>query len=394
MSNTSAVIQLLRSQQHTFLHPTDDLNTSLLSLGKQYLDPLASSVSEAQLARQKEHRNNRKRKLHSIEDNPESYLRIQQVYTEGFGVEQIWQQAKRVLDAANYEVQRRLPLSQAGALGGDELGSAKKRRTAPVEDEDVEEVELSEPEDDSLGEEGVDWEFDGVDDDDDAELGENVGEDDSSISDADLPHGKDDVKKREQKPAKDKHGLNDEFFSIDDFNKNTEFLEGVDLRGADDGAASDEEDVDWDADPLAEGAQVGLGKPKRQTSSSEPVDSVASENEDGPTFGDADLDAPDSNEEDEDENTHMDNNTMSGLSNTNDIMYNDFFAPPGGSKLRKKTLKGQGRREPSRNFIPSKNRKAGKGAFKTKHAFTSKARTVPGSSKAKFRAPSKARPGK
>ena len=50
---------------------------------------------------------------------------------------------------------------------------------------------------------------------------------------------------------KDKHGLNDGFFSIDQFNKQSQFLEQVDARGdSDDGAASDEEDIDWTTDPL------------------------------------------------------------------------------------------------------------------------------------------------
>ena len=52
--------------------------------------------------------------------------------------------------------------------------------------------------------------------------------------------------------VKDRFGLNDGFFSIDDFNKQSQFLEDQDARGdPNDGAASDEEDIDWEGDPLA-----------------------------------------------------------------------------------------------------------------------------------------------
>ena len=61
----------------------------------------------------------------------------------------------------------------------------------------------------------------------------------------------DDVEEQRGVLKKDKFGLNDGFFSIDDFNKQTQFLENQDARGdPNDGAASDEEDIDWEADPM------------------------------------------------------------------------------------------------------------------------------------------------
>ena len=119
----------------------------------------------------------------------------------------------------------------------------------------------------------------------------------------------------------DKNGLNDGFFSIDDFNRQSEFLEQRDARGdPDDGAASDEEDIDWDADPVA----LSIPTKGFQDKEAEEAD-VSEDEEDGPTFGDADLNGEDLSEGDIDIEADMDD---IGPDNTNDIKYADFFAPP------------------------------------------------------------------
>ena len=120
----------------------------------------------------------------------------------------------------------------------------------------------------------------------------------------------------------DKHGLNDGFFSIDDFNRQSEFLEQQDARGENDGAASDEEDVDWDVDPLAATSSNTIGRVLQDEAVEESEDG-----EDGPTFGDVDLKAPDTSDDDESAiGAQMDD--IGAMNNTNDIKYADFFAPP------------------------------------------------------------------
>ena len=127
----------------------------------------------------------------------------------------------------------------------------------------------------------------------------------------------------------DKHGLNDGFFSIDEFNKQSEFLEQQDARGdPSDGAASDEEDIDWDADPMAQtSGRSNAQEPGDDGAEAEEDDDE--EEEDGPTFGNADLNAPDTDDEDlngSDVDAPVED--MGGMNNTNDIKYADFFAPP------------------------------------------------------------------
>lgn len=120
----------------------------------------------------------------------------------------------------------------------------------------------------------------------------------------------------------DKNGLNDGFFSIDDFNRQSEFLEQQDARGENGNAASDEEDVDWDVDPLAVTSSRKIGRMLEDEAMEE------SEEEDGPTFGNVDSNA--SNVSDGDTHSanqdHLDD--IGAMSNTNDIKYADFFAPP------------------------------------------------------------------
>ena len=122
----------------------------------------------------------------------------------------------------------------------------------------------------------------------------------------------------------DKNGLNDGFFSIDDFNRQSQFLEQQDARGENDGAASDEEDVDWDVDPLAATLSHNTGRmPKGE------VMEESEDEEDGPTFGNVDLNAPGiSDDDDEYSASGVQLDDIGAMNNTNDIKYADFFAPP------------------------------------------------------------------
>ncbi|KAK5138353.1 hypothetical protein LTR08_003414 [Meristemomyces frigidus] len=337
-----ALLPALVSSPHAFLQPSLPLFTDTLAYLKHALDPLAADISAVQQQRQKDARKKRKRGAHVGE---EDVLRLKQIHAEGFGVEQVWEQARRVIDAARDEAERRL--AEAGVSEGVE---------------DVESDEMEEG-DESLGEEGVDFEVEGVDDESHAD---SVDESEDGLEDApdladegaeDEYEGMDldgevnfdeDDKYVEDEPAEvlvtDKFGLNDGFFSIDDFNKRSEFMEQQDARGENNGAESDDEEVDWDADPLGEPVDGEAGD---ATGLDADDDGDEDDEEDGPTFGD-----PDALSEDDDDSVEGGElDGMGGMGNTNAVMYADFFAPP----AQKKRPNKKGRPNPHNFPAPNAN---------------------------------------
>lgn len=139
----------------------------------------------------------------------------------------------------------------------------------------------------------------------------------------------------------DKHGLNDGFFSIDDFNKQSDFLENQDARGEPDNEASEEEEIDWAAEPppLPEEPDVD-----------DEYDANEDEDENGPTFGDADLNAPDTESDPSDVEMAMED--MGPSSNTNDIMYADFFAPPARKATKSTRMRALPKTQPTPSSMP------------------------------------------
>ncbi|KAI9652682.1 MAG: U3 snoRNP protein [Alyxoria varia] len=379
---------LLTTQPQTLLHPTPSVYNSALSLAKEYLDPLAADVTEAQLQRQKVERQQKKssrgqKRKRAGDDNDDGagreqeMLRMKKVYTEGFEAEQVWEQAKRVVDAGVREVEMAVPEAArirggSGGVENSEAGSEGKDERAFSDDED---------DVDSLGEEGVDWEYDedgqSLDERDgqaipyeelESDVEESVDEEDvdSTADDDETPPSdyssseeneeekEEDEEKEKEKEApaeeliKDKFGLNDGFFSIDTFNKQSQFLENQDARGdANDGAASDEEEVNWDIDPLEAGAQISLGGSKKEikgkrNEKGEKFDEDNEEDEDegdeeeGPGFGNADLNGIDDDDDEDEEGDAFNVMDLAGgsndFSNTNNVLYKDFFAPPARPK--------------------------------------------------------------
>ncbi|RMD42422.1 hypothetical protein DV735_g2722, partial [Chaetothyriales sp. CBS 134920] len=220
-----------------------------------------------------------------------AFALLRKVHIQGAGVRQVWEQARRILDAACDEIARELPQDEAS------------------EAEDGLEPHSAEGEDDGLD------------------------HDEAGISD------EEDEEEQEQEQATyvpDPHGLNDGFFSIDDFNKQSQFLEQMDARGEDDNP-SDEDEVDWDADPL--------GGPLPEGADGE--DDDGDDEEDGPTFGNARLDAPDSDDESDDDDDASDvDDAMPALNNTNDIRYADFFAPPPKKASKTKRMRALPKTQP------------------------------------------------
>lgn len=336
-SSAQSFLSILTSSPHAFLQPPPSLHAAALVLAKQYLDPLAESTSEAQA--QRLHDARKKRKRNDVDSSISAdVLRMKQVYTQGFEISQIWEQARRIVDASRHEVERGLSEVLSNDKNGPTAAGGKVVRVdqmiddpSPGYDKDRLEVKASEKDEAEISEDSENQ--DGDEAEREASLGEgSIGyaTDDEAVEAEDvssnLDPGVDDTSESESPRETfmpDKNGLNDGFFSIDEFNKQSEFLEQQDARGEQtNGAVSDEEEIYWDADPAA----IAPARKSGQSAQSE-ENQESGEEDDGPTFGNTNLNAPDSSDlasdADEVEMEDMDN-----MNNTNDIKYADFFAPP------------------------------------------------------------------
>ncbi|KAH0372181.1 Mpp10 protein, partial [Aureobasidium melanogenum] len=336
----ATLVKSLTAEPYTFLQPPPKLHTSSLDFLKQTLDPIAKSIAETQQQRLQEARKKRKR---GQNDEDEEILRLKKVHVEGFAVEQVWEQARRIIDAARKEAQRNF----------DELAEKYAIDDSEDESEGQDGEGLSEEGESDIGEEGVDYEVEGEDvdgeeeEDDDEEMdvdGEVDDNEESDIeADEDVEMGSEGESEAQSEEAAeyipDPHGLNDGFFSIDDFNKQSEFLEQADARGDNDFDDDDEEGIDWGANPLAASATI---------SKAAQDDGDESDDEDGPTFGNVDLNAPEGFSDNEEEIEEGEMDGMGSLSNTNEIKYADFFAPP--AKKARKNKKGR----PNPHNFPAK----------------------------------------
>jgi len=348
----NSAIEYLEKRPHEFLRPTPAIHAALLRLAEQFLDPLAADVTDVQLQRQRLERQSRKRKRSRPDTGSvEELLRMRKVHIDGFAADQVWQQARRVLDATVAEVERSVP---RGEPSEDEDGDGDERNgtTLDVIPESALDFDATNEDDETdaekLDDDGVatDQSFASEQDEDDFDepgngLLNNEQEDgtDTPLSDYSDEEGI----ALQNTMVQDKHGLNDGFFSIDDFNKQTQFLEDQDVRGdPNDGAASDEEDVDWEADPMLAGvAPTTDARPTRRTAGdAEDDEDDESGSEGGPTFGNMDLNAPenasDDNDDFEGQAPNMVESGMADFSNTNDIMYRDFFEAPAKAANRAK----------------------------------------------------------
>ena len=335
----TTLVNWLTSEPHSFLQPPSTLHTSSLDFLKQTLDPIAKSIAETQQQRLQEARKKRKR---GQNDEDEEILRLKKVHVSGFAVDQVWEQARRIIDAARKEAQRNF----------DELAEKYAIDDSEDDSEDRDGEELSEEGESDIGEEGVDYEIEGEDvdgeeEDDDEEMevdGEVDDYEESDIeADEDVAMDSEGGSEAESEEAAeyvpDPHGLNDGFFSIDDFNKQSEFLEQADARGDNDFEDDDEEGIDWGSNPL--GASTTISK-SAQNNDEE------SDDEDGPTFGNVDLNAPEGFSDNEEEVEEGEMDGMGSLSNTNEVKYADFFAPP--AKKVRKNKKGR----PNPHNFPAK----------------------------------------
>ncbi|KAI9855564.1 MAG: U3 snoRNP protein [Vezdaea acicularis] len=344
----------LSSKPDAFLQRTTTLHDSALELTKRFLDPLASAVSETQSQRLKSSRRKRKRGG-EVKNATADILQLKKLYLEGFAIEQVWEQARRILDASRKEVERNVPTNSnevdfSGAITGT-LVNSKEKGPEPVKrvrfDEDGFGFSDSGSDDGGAvdgyhttsGDESDVFSKDGdlerAEEEDDGDENSNEG---VPINDLMEEDKEDDESEDEEAPAtytEDPNGLNDGFFSIDDFNQQTEFLERQDAAGDTfDGQASDEEEIDWDADLTSIGqTATGANTGKIDKGDDMELDNDESEesNDDGPIFRNSNLDIP-SEDDAESIDGSMDDVTtqgvFSGMANTNDVRYKEFFAPP------------------------------------------------------------------
>lgn len=291
------LLQALSASPHDFLQPGSNLHDAALVMAKQYLDPLAAVFSG------KEKQNQGEKKSDVLE----------KIYLEGFDVDQVWEQVKIVVDAVESGVGERKAVSPVG----EELVNGKKRKAAHFdEDGGNSESESDSGAEDSLEyeqvpEDELDQEVPESDSDDEDEGGVRFPDEDDQIdirSSADgeevealedeEDEGGEEAEEAEEY-TEDIHGLNDGFFSIDDFNRQTEFLELQDMRGGPENSDDEEEAIDYDQDPATLGGDE--------------------DEDDAPLKGKA---AKDDYEESDDDLVGEDQE------NANDLMYEDFFAPP------------------------------------------------------------------
>lgn len=332
----------LRDNPRVFLQPPTEIHDSILRVAKHYLDSLAASVTQVQQARHEQQQATQQRKRKRGADyRPRNVSQLRQLCIEDFSADQVWGQALKIIQAGHRESERALRQAQAAATlqtaSGDGLVSDAaeekigRQNGARFGKGLVGDSAGGDSSDLAAEEAEEDMALDDVDDEDE-DLEEDVdleafGEED--IEDKSDSEVDSEGYSQKQEYTKDMHGLNDGFFSIDDFNRQTEFLEQQDVKGdPDDGAASDEEDIDWTLDPTT----IAMPKSTKAAALAEDGvdgDETSDDQEDGPTFGNADLDAPWTSDEDGDEAADMDmamEDEM--LANTNDVFYRDFFEPP------------------------------------------------------------------
>ncbi|KAF7162728.1 hypothetical protein CNMCM5623_007897 [Aspergillus felis] len=323
-------IESALSTPWVFLSPTTSLHANTVDCAKYFLDSLALSVSNAQLARQ---RVMRKRKRSNYEqESLHHVLQLKELFVQGFTSDQIWEQATRILDSAKQEIE------QDSAFVAQHVEPAVlDARASPVQSQEANSEDASKFSDMSISSESAADRSDRDSaSDDDMEDMESEPESPSMVEGHSDEDNRTDVEESENDNhngsnsyVPDPFGLNDGFFSIDEFNKLSDFLERQDAKGGiDDDLGSDEEDIDWHVNPLAGGSSVPpqATRPTAQRSKSSFEDeSESSSDEEGPTFDNV---AVENDLDSEDDDAYAISADTSNWMNTSDIKYSDFFEPP------------------------------------------------------------------
>lgn len=340
---------LKAENRHAFLQPPASISTASLNWAKQALDAFAGQVSdEQQAARLRD----RKRKRES--GPSDDILKIRKVHVDGFETGQVWQQTRRIINSALSLSQNVLQeLEENGQIQTDEAESRIPNGDAQTSPSDKDESEDASSEEDESAS-GSDEDGEEKWEDAESQQGqseasidgdEDDGEDIEDIEDEGM-QDEDDEDDFDDQPndvyVEDPNGLNDGFFSIDDFNKQSQYFEDQDAK-ADPftDQADDDDEIDWHGDPFAE-PKGNASKNAKGEEASGAEDEEDDEDEDaGPTFGDMDLNAPEGASDDEGDLADGIEGDMGLDLTANDIFYNDFFAPP-----PRKAKKGEKQRKP------------------------------------------------
>ncbi|KAI1933777.1 U3 snoRNP protein [Ophidiomyces ophidiicola] len=307
------ITKTLLSNPEEFLTPSALLyNQSSVAL-KHYLDALASSTTELQQSEQLRQRRNKRKRVENELVSGSNKLQLHEVHTTGFDVRQIWEQVQRVLKVSS-DVTRHNTLIQAqkfrngvnNAAGKNNLISESSEDPLSDQEAESEEEVLQKSNEDEILEDTL-----GLSDEDQGDNSHRLSLVDSSeprLSKQDRPS----QTKRLAPFIQDRHGLNDGFFSIDDFNKQSRLFEELDTKRATlDDIPSDEEEIDWQANPFI---MAGYDQ---------------DDNDDEESMGDVDTD-------------RMENEDISGESDiggledlTRNATYEEFFDPPDPKRLQK-----------------------------------------------------------
>lgn len=321
--------EALSSKCEQFLTPPPWLNEEWLSATKRYLDPLASDLSQEHMRRATQGQRKRKRSKTSSGPTPRPF-QLQEIYTEGFSERQIWEQANKLFKTSCEETAGNIStIEDLNRLNSEAFKDIDKEEDEDDDDnglddqssKDLSDASNSDPGRNGNADELLDEASFGSDESDGAEVdftneneqgGEGEEEDDDEVE-ASITR-KDSSKDRSLPTPHnpDRHGLNDGFFSIDEFNAQSKLFEQKDAKGEDiDEDSENDERVDWGANPLSHGGDED--------------------------FGDTD--------DDESEMGSSDQEGSEAGSKLDDLMYDDFFDPPAGKEVPKKSVTGRDSRQ-------------------------------------------------
>ncbi|KAK4042623.1 Mpp10 protein-domain-containing protein [Parachaetomium inaequale] len=350
------------SNRHAFLRPSPLLPAGSLQLAKETLDALAGQVADQQQQRLRDA--GKKRKRDGAQDKA-AVLKIRKLHIDGFETGQVWQQAKKIVTSVLQESAQVLgELEENGEVahgaGEDaedaaaiEFGEDGFEVDSEEEDESASDGDTEESDDEGarLGDEDEEmFDLEAEDDEERREEGDEDDEEDAEEVEDGEEEGEEGEDGYDDEPeeelVEDPNGLNDGFFSIDDFNKQTQWFEDQDAR-ADPNTDhfSDDESVDWHGDPFsAKKPRKKGGDEDGEDESEMELDEDDDEDEEGPAVSKKDLlEALDDDNNDGEGNLDDDLNDMGLDLTANDIYYKDFFAQP-----RKK--KKPGSFKPRRNL--------------------------------------------
>uniref|UniRef100_A0A093VLX3 U3 small nucleolar ribonucleoprotein protein MPP10 n=1 Tax=Talaromyces marneffei PM1 TaxID=1077442 RepID=A0A093VLX3_TALMA len=326
--DVSSLCNTISGSPHGFLVPSNELHLTSRLATKNFLDPLASSLTTLQDRWHKSQKNGPRDNKYPAKNR----FRVQKLYLDGFSVGQVWEQVVRIIDETNDQLSNDIEAtakSLRNSVGKGRLHSPQS--VASDQDDNALEDEISQsevgsqskPEDYNLESEEMEQDME-----EDVEEGSDEGlEDESNAEFEERSSVSEDA--TSETYVEDKFGLNDGFFSIDDFNKQSEYFERMDERGDQD-ELSDEEEIDWHADMAS--ATASTARPSKSDKPAAVEDEIedSDDSDAGPTFGDAGFGDDDSDEELEGDAMGAD------WLDTNDIKYDDFFAPPPRKASKKK----------------------------------------------------------